>query len=91
MSSNKNDPTDIDSEIQAKATADLEAAVSKELSVDPEEAKAEEISPQALFSGGSVFGGAPYAHPHTVNGCDHEDCECKFDSKAKGHNWHEST
>ena len=64
MSNNKKNPTPIDAEVQARATADLEEAVSKELSIEDEEKETTEAA-EMLFSGGTPITEAP---PHTILG-----------------------
>lgn len=88
MSRKKKKPTPIDGHIHAKATDELEDQVAKELS-EEQKIENEETSLKKLFSGGTIWGGEPYAQSHTINGCNYDDCECKSDPKEKGHNWHE--
>jgi hypothetical protein len=64
MSNNKKNPTPIDAEVQARATADLEATISQELSIEDEEEKSTKAA-ERLFSGGTPITGGP---PHTILG-----------------------
>ena len=78
MSNNKKKPTSINAEVHAKASADLEEAISRELSIEDEEKEATAAT-EGLFSGGTPFGGDD--PPHTILGMPIEDCETRGGSK----------
>jgi hypothetical protein len=80
MSNDKENPTPIDAEVQAKATTDLEEAISKELSIEDEEEKEAKAAEQ-LFAGGATLseelsqreGFSNAIPPHTILGMPYKE------------------